>query len=116
MTRLGWTLGFLLGVSMVTEGALAATRKVVAESAGQPIPGLERTALTVQEGKSTFNRFDVVRLHRQGVDSDHDPSVILLAPFGFPAEFWEAAAPGSAYEDSFGPGLALEGYDVWLVD
>jgi len=107
-------VGCLLGVVSAAEGALAQGRKVVSASESQPSPALARTALTIQAGQSSFNRFDVVHLQREG--GEHDPAVILLAPFGFPAEFWEAAAPGNGYEDSFGPSLALEGYDVWLVD
>lgn len=114
--QLGWSLGVVLGLSLLSTEAAAESRKVVAESTTVPAMGLSRTVMTVQEGASTFERFDVVRLHRMGNVGKHDEPVILLAPFGFPAEFWEASAPGSDYVDSFGPGLALEGYDVWLVD
>jgi len=111
------SFGVVVGLCALAGVAVAAPpRKVVAESGSVPVAGLSRTLLTVQEGKSSFERFDVVRLHRQGLVGKHDQAVILLAPFGFPAEFWEAKAPGHGYADSFGPALALEGYDVWLVD
>lgn len=115
-TQVRWSLGLVLGLVTFSAQAWGESRKVVAESESVPAAGLSRTAMTVEEGRSSFDRFDVVRLHRSGAAGEGDTPVILLSPFGFPAEFWEAAAPGSAYEDSFGPGLALAGYDVWLVD
>jgi len=116
MLRVGWALGLGLCLLTLAQTGWAESRKVVAESATEPATGLSRTAMTVQEGRSSFESFDVVRLHRTGPVGKHDPPVILLSPFGFPAEFWEASAPGSDYEDSFAPSLALSGYDVWLVD
>jgi len=113
--RVSWSVGLLVGFVTISTGAYAESRKVVAESTSQPAGGISRTELTIRAG-SSFDQFDVVRLTRAGAVGVGDTPVILLAPFGFPAEFWEAAAPGSAYEDSFGPALALEGYDVWLVD
>jgi pimeloyl-ACP methyl ester carboxylesterase len=52
----------------------------------------------------------VVRVHR----SPGSEPLILLSPFGFPAEFWELSSVD--YRDSFAARLALAGYDVWLVD
>ena len=78
-----------------------------------PSSALTRTTFTVQDGRNSFNQFDVVRL-QAGASSAAEP-LILLAPFGFPAEFWEVSDDGS-YEDAFAPQVALAGYDVWLVD
>ncbi len=96
-----------------------------------PSHELSRTRLTIQQGHAELNRFDVIRIqrmphrnrclgahslgHHHGGWHRADPAIILLAPFGFPAEFWELTDDGS-YEDAFAPQLALAGYDVWLVD
>lgn len=94
-------------------GADAFKRRIVDRSASTPVREIERTVLTVQEGKNSFNRFSVVHL-RPSVPA-HVPPLILLAPFGFPAEFWEQSDDGT-YLDAFAPQIALTGRDVWLVD
>jgi pimeloyl-ACP methyl ester carboxylesterase len=73
-----------------------------------------RSTITIQEGADDLNRFRTVRI--QSVDSDchPDPTVMLLAPFGFPAEFWQIEDGGPS--SGFAQQLALAGYDVWLVD
>lgn len=91
----------------------SSSHKIIGQSVSAPAAEIERTVLTVQEGKNTFNRFDVV--HLQAEVEPGSPPVILLAPFGFPAEFWEQSDDGS-YLDAFAPRIALAGYDVWLVD
>jgi pimeloyl-ACP methyl ester carboxylesterase len=80
----------------------------------RPIPSLNRTVISVQVGNDPLNHFDIVRVRRHGLRYVGDPPVILLAPFAFPAEFWELST--GDYEDSFGPQVALAGYDVWMVD
>lgn len=87
--------------------------QVVQVQEESPSETVIRTTYTVQDGADEFNRFDVVRL-QAGVSSEAEP-VILLAPFGFPAEFWEQSDDGS-YEDAYAPQVALAGHDVWLVD
>lgn len=87
--------------------------RIVHRSVSAPASEIERTVFTVQQGKNAFNRFNVV--HLQGDVERGSPPVILLAPFGFPAEFWEQSDDGS-YLDAFAPQIALAGYDVWLVD
>lgn len=79
-----------------------------------PSDDIVRQRFTVQDGRRAFDSFDVIRLMPEGCHEDAVP-LILLAPFGFPAEFWEQSDDGS-YEDAFAPQIALEGYDVWLVD
>ncbi len=75
---------------------------------------LHRTRLTVQQGKHPLNRFDVVRL-RRSAPLRQTPPIILISPFGFPAQFWEIP-DGQSYQQAFAPQLALAGHDVWLVD
>lgn len=108
-------VGLVMGVtsSASAAGYDSSKHKIIDQAVSAPAPGIERTVLTVQEGKNAFNRFDVVHL-RGDVESD-SPPVILLAPFGFPAEFWEQSDDGS-YLDAFAPQIALAGHDVWLVD
>jgi pimeloyl-ACP methyl ester carboxylesterase len=69
--------------------------------------------MTVQQGAEEFNQFDVIHLKSAG--GKHEAPVVLIAPFGFPAEFWEQSDDGS-YADAFAPAVALSGRDVWLVD
>ncbi len=105
------TLG--LSSPALAGGVDAFSRKVIDETLSTPVAEIERRVLTIQEGKNSFNRFQVVHL-KPAVEANQAP-VILLAPFGFPAEFWEQSDDGS-YLDAFAPQLALTGRDVWLVD
>jgi hypothetical protein len=79
-----------------------------------PSSTLVRTAFEIQQGSDPLNHFTAVRLRQNGLSHLGDPPLILLAPFAFPAEFWELTT--SDYEDSFAAQIALAGYDVWLVD
>lgn len=86
----------------------------VVEQASTCLPShIERTEMTIQQGPDDFNQFDVIRLKKKGLTRARP--VMLLAPFGFPAEFWEQSDDGT-YADAFGPQVALAGYDVWMVD
>lgn len=107
-------VGLIMGItSTAVAGGNSPKHKIVSQVVSTPTPEIERKVLTIQEGNNAFNRFDVVHLH--GDVERHTPPVILLAPFGFPAEFWEQSDDGS-YADAFAPQIALAGYDVWLVD
>jgi hypothetical protein len=90
------------------------TYRVVNVETTDPSAQLERSVLTVQAGTDPLNRFDVIRVHQNGPGHLGDQPVILLAPFAFPAEFWELST--GDYEDGFAAKIALAGYDVWLVD
>jgi pimeloyl-ACP methyl ester carboxylesterase len=79
-----------------------------------PSPELRRTVTSVQVGQDPLDRFDIVRVRRRALSRWSDPPVMLIAPFAFPAEFWEIST--GDYEDGFAQRLALAGYDVWLVD
>lgn len=113
-----WVMGLVLTTSStaMARGASTGGHHVVSIEEGEPSDDIHRTEYTVQDGRDSFNRFDVVRLQSSDFGCGWDmPSVILLSPFGFPAEFWEQSDDGS-YEDAFAPQVALAGYDVWLVD
>jgi pimeloyl-ACP methyl ester carboxylesterase len=71
--------------------------------------------MQVSTGHGPLERFDVVRVQRTGLGALLDDPVMLVAPFGFPASFWEISAL-SDYGDSFAARVARGGYDVWLVD
>lgn len=106
-------LSFLLTPSAWAGQGVAQHHRIVATATSAPSAEIERIEMTVQQGRDEFNRFDVIRLKSPG--GKHSTPVVLLAPFGFPAEFWEQSDDGS-YSDSFGPMVALAGHDVWLVD
>jgi pimeloyl-ACP methyl ester carboxylesterase len=89
--------------------------QVISAGVDHPSADLTRTELSVQAGDDPLDRFDIVRIQRSDPAHVADPPLILLAPFSFPAEFWELTVSGD-YEDAFGPQIALAGYDVWLVD
>src|SRR5690606_22416993 len=99
-----------------------AKHKIIEYQLTTPHPGIERAKLTVQAGDEPLNRFSVVHL-QSGLQSGCQkkgperakPPVVLLAPFGFPAEFWEQSDDGS-YLSAFAPRIAEAGYEVWLVD
>src|SRR5690606_32789545 len=78
-----------------------------------PDAGLLRSTLTIQEGADDLNRFRAVRIQAAGGDCHDDPTVMLLSPFGFPAEFWQIEDGGPS--SGFAQQLALAGYDVWRV-
>jgi pimeloyl-ACP methyl ester carboxylesterase len=80
-----------------------------------PTPGLRRTTFTVSTGDSELDSFQVVRVRQAALSHLADPPVIMLSPFGFPAEFWEITSEGP-YADTFAARLASADYDVWLVD
>lgn len=79
-----------------------------------PTENLRRTTFTVQVGTDPLDTFRVIRVRQRGPAHLTDAPVILVAPFGFPADFWELGT--GAYADAFAPRLALADYDVWLVD
>jgi pimeloyl-ACP methyl ester carboxylesterase len=79
-----------------------------------PSAQLTRTKFTIQVGEAALDTFDVVRVHQRGPAGSGDPPLIMLSPFGFPAEIWELTNYG--YDDSFVARVARAGNDVWLVD
>lgn len=89
--------------------------RIIDVSIDHPTPDLSRTVLSVQVGRDPLDRFDVIRVRLRHGMRWTDPALILLAPFAFPAEFWELTET-SDYEDAFAAQVALAGYDVWLVD
>jgi pimeloyl-ACP methyl ester carboxylesterase len=78
-----------------------------------PSATLVRTVVSIQVGDDPLDRFEVIRVRQRGLPHLADPPVILLAPFAFPAEFWELS--NGNYADGFASRVALAGYDVWLV-
>lgn len=80
-----------------------------------PDPELSRTTFSIQSGQQTLNQFHVVRVQERSPRVLRDSPVMLLSPFGFPAEYWELTKL-NAYRDAFAARIALAGYDVWLVD
>jgi pimeloyl-ACP methyl ester carboxylesterase len=93
--------------------AEAAGHRVTSVGVDAPSPALVRTVLSVQAGADPLDRFEVIRVRQRGLSHLADPPVILLAPFAFPAEFWELS--NGDYASGFAPRVALAGYDVWLV-
>ena len=89
--------------------------RVTSIGSDDPSAGIRRTTITVQAGDDALDRFRVVRLRRHGPLAHGANPLMLLAPFGFPVEFWEISESGD-YEAAFAPQVALAGYDVWLVD
>lgn len=89
--------------------------RVASIGSDNPSAGVRRTTITVQAGNDALDRFRVVRLRRHGPLAHGANPLMLLAPFGFPVEFWEISESGD-YDAAFGPQVALAGYDVWLVD
>lgn len=80
-----------------------------------PDPELARTDYQIERGSQALNRFHVLRVRETATRHPPSSPVMLLSPFGFPAQYWELTKLGS-YRDSFAARLALSGYDVWLVD
>jgi hypothetical protein len=89
--------------------------RITSEGSDHPSAGLIRTVSSIAVGDDPLDRFDIVRVRRHVPEHQAGPPLILIAPFGFPAAFWELTASGQ-YTDAFAPQLALAGYDVWLVD
>jgi pimeloyl-ACP methyl ester carboxylesterase len=80
-----------------------------------PVPELVRTDIEIQQGPAALNRFHVLRVRPNAFAHPANPPVLLLSPFGFPAQYWEITKLPD-YRDTFAARLALAGYDVWLVD
>jgi len=103
-----------LGASGHAQASGAAYR-VTSVGHEHPSAQIKRTTIAVQVGDDALDRFRIVRLRRHGPLLHGANPLLLLAPFGFPAEFWEITESGD-YHDAFAPQVALAGYDVWLVD
>lgn len=107
---------FLAALSFCRSGQARAPEQysVTQVSSTAPDPDLIRTDFQIARGSAALNRFHVLRIHET---SRHPPKapVILVSPFGFPAQYWELTKLG-IYRDAFAPRLALAGYDVWLID
>jgi hypothetical protein len=89
--------------------------RVTDVSTTSPDPGVVRTSYQIERGHLALNRFHVLRVRETSPRHPLGPPVMLLSPFGFPAEYWELTSVG-VYRDAFAARLALAGYDVWLVD
>src|SRR5882672_923552 len=89
--------------------------RVTAVSSSSPDPEVVRTSYQIERGHQALNRFHVLRVRDTSPRHPPGPPVMLLSPFGFPAEYWELTSVGP-YRDAFAARLALAGYDVWLVD
>jgi pimeloyl-ACP methyl ester carboxylesterase len=107
----------LLGSSVTALSASAhddAGYRIEDIDVASPTSQLRRTRFAIAAGDEPLDRFDVVRIQRQGRQGSSDPPLMLLSPFGFQSEFWELSTQG--YADSFAARVARAGYDVWLVD
>jgi pimeloyl-ACP methyl ester carboxylesterase len=105
----------LCAISTIARASTDGGYRITEVNSTAPDPDLRRTDFLVQQGHEALNRFHVVRVRQTGIDHLADSPVILLSPFGFPAQFWEVTKL-HVYRDTFAARLALAGYDVWLVD
>jgi hypothetical protein len=118
-------LALLCCLSTVARANQPSLYRITEVSSRAADPDLRRSVFAVQRGAVpassasgpavTPNAFHVIRVRHGALGHLGDPPVILLSPFGFPAEFWEITKT-SNYRDGFAARLALAGYDVWLVD
>lgn len=80
-----------------------------------PDPSIRRVEYQVIAGDDPINRFSITRVQsRSGLSREKRP-VVLLSPFLLPGSFYEITESGN-YLGSAAGKLAMDGYDVWLVD
>jgi pimeloyl-ACP methyl ester carboxylesterase len=110
-------IGCLFAMSLLCKFVRAGSDeyRVTQVSSTSPEPEVVRTSYQIEKGTQALNRFHVLRVRENSSSHPASPPVMLLSPFGFPAEYWELTSAGT-YRDTFAARLALAGYDVWLVD
>lgn len=80
-----------------------------------PGANLTRAEYRVMAGKSPLQRFAITNVRRTDRCILSERPVVLYSPFLLPGSFYEITETGN-YSQSVAGKLALDGYDVWLLD
>jgi pimeloyl-ACP methyl ester carboxylesterase len=84
-------------------------------STTHPAPDIARVEYRIAAGTNPLNQFSITHVQSKRGCSMLKPPVVLLSPFMLPGSFYEITETNS-YLGSAAGKLAMDGYDVWLVD
>jgi pimeloyl-ACP methyl ester carboxylesterase len=83
--------------------------------ASSPANAVSRVEYRISASASSLDEFSITHVQRKAGCLQTKPPVILLSPFLLPGSFYEISDSGD-YLNSAAGKLAMDGYDVWLVD